>query len=206
MSSYTNHIRWVATQSFFIYYSTSSHPQKERRRANTARVPTQGRWKAGKHRRGWHTSCHWCHGSASHCFVRHNLTSLAVSLAFWPWPCWLVEWRTTRRRKTDAQRPIFRMMDLHWMTFSYKLIAKCNYKKKNHSCYSWVWYHKWMSLESQQHSFFFYTFTIWMVFLSAIQVEENIQCRTNRRLCHSLCVNKAGNTAVTQSAWFRDVL
>lgn len=31
MSVDTNHIRWVAAKSFFIYYSTSSHPEGEER-------------------------------------------------------------------------------------------------------------------------------------------------------------------------------
>lgn len=32
MSSDTNHIRWVAAKSFFIYYGASSHSQKERKK------------------------------------------------------------------------------------------------------------------------------------------------------------------------------
>lgn len=82
MSADTNHIRWVAAKSFFIYYGASSHSQEERKRERDP-AGVQGRlpchYMAEGQQRGDTRRVTDVAPVASRHLARFNLTSLPFS-------------------------------------------------------------------------------------------------------------------------------
>lgn len=79
---------------------------------------------------GWHTSCHRCHGSASRCLVRYNLTSLGVRQAFSAMACWNGGAMTRQTKSATWCRQMHKQTDrhsyIHPHTYS-SIILKLNY-------------------------------------------------------------------------------
>lgn len=180
---------------FYILQHLITSPEGEKA-SKYSEGPHTGPLNGRETSEGWHTSCHWCHGSASHCFVRHNLTILAVSLVFWICQCWLLEWTRTKTHIQNDGPFLAQFEQINTITaglFALLLQLIC---------------HKWMSPESQQQGSYFYTNSPfgWFSCQQYKKKKRKSSVEQTARLWHSLCVDKAENTAVAQSAWFRDVL
>lgn len=200
MSSYTNHIRWVATQSFFyILQHLITSPEGEKA-SKYSEGPRTGSLNGRETSEGWHTSCHWCHGSASHCFVRHNLTSLAVSLAFWPCQCWLLEWK-----RQDEQRQMHKdPYSERWTSTEWLFLAQ--FVQINRITAGLFALLLQLILIPQMNEPWIPAARFLFLHIHHLDGFPVSSVEQTARLWHSLCVDKAENTAVTQSAWFRDVL
>lgn len=107
-------VLWAPTQIIFdelpachFLYITAPHDiprRREGKKYGEGPTPLNGRETA----EGWHASCHRCHGRASRCFVRRNLTSPGVKAAFYSaMPTWLLgmelQWHG-RQKQSDVMQ------------------------------------------------------------------------------------------------------